>query len=227
MRGESGWLPESASIPVPSRSSAYSVSEHGQAMHDGPDEPGHFQGVLGAHDRVPLQRGERVEQGLERAGRFGKQFRIARLRVDETTEHHAIVRRVGRRKAHIGSAHRLKRRASAATFLPGGDQIVPQRAKPFRGNGRQQRPLVIEVPVHRGSRNAKPRADFAQGHPVDAFGADGGERLIEKRAAKVAVMVGAGRLTGRARPSGHRPHHTGWVLTASTLCSIHMLTVTT
>ena len=76
------------------------------------------------------------------------------------------MRRVGDREANVGNAHRLERRASAAAFLPRRDKLLAQRAEPFRGDGRQQRALVGEVPVERRTRNAQPGPDFAQGQPV-------------------------------------------------------------
>src|SRR5688500_8078088 len=98
------------------------------------------------------------------------------------------MRRVVDREAHVGNAHRVKGRVSASAFLPRSNESLTQHAEPFGGDGRQECALVGEVAIERRTRDADASADVAKGHPFDALGADGGERLVEERAAEVAVM---------------------------------------
>ena len=96
----------------------------------------------------------------------------------------------------------------AAALLPCREQLAAQRPEAFRGHRREQRPLVGEVAVERGARDADAGADLAQGQALDAVAADGGERFVEQGAAQVAMMVGAAGLARGARRWCHPPHPT-------------------
>ena len=102
-----------------------------------------------------------------------------------------------------------------------------QHAEPFGGDGGEQVALVGKVAVEGRTRDAEASADFAQGQPFDTVGTDGGQRLIQQRAAQVAVVVGAGRLARGAGRSRHATSSYRMVLTSSTLCGIDMLTMAT
>ena len=177
---------------------------------------------------VALQRGEGVDERLEGARRLGGQLGLARLRVDEAAEHHAIVRRVGDGEANVGDAHRVERRASAAALLPRRDELLAQRA----GTLRWRRPRAA-----RACRRSGGRARCARRRAGRRFRAGSARRRLRRgwwRAPRRAAR-GAGCRDGRGGAACGPPASIGpchlilpdMVLTSSTLCGYSMLTLTT
>jgi hypothetical protein len=71
------------------------------------------------------------------------------------------VRRVVDGEPNVGNAHRVERAVATPAFLPRGNELLAQHAKPLSGDGRQQGALVGEMAIERRARDAEPRSDVA------------------------------------------------------------------
>ena len=113
-------------MPVPSRMTAYRVSssttarlaqlavdgEHGDAVHDRPDEPRHQQRCRRrARSPSRCSAASASTSAWNAPAASAASSGSSAVAVDEAAEHHAVVRRVGDGEADVGDAHRLERRA--------------------------------------------------------------------------------------------------------------------
>ena len=90
-------------------------AEHGHAMHERPNVAGHEQRFVRTHQRVALQRRERIDKRTEGTLAFDGEISVLRLWVNEPAEHHAIVRRVRDRETDVGDTHGTERRVPTAS----------------------------------------------------------------------------------------------------------------
>jgi hypothetical protein len=131
----------------------------------------------------------------------GVRVRVRQRLVDAVThhaaEHDPIVRRVGDGKPHIREAQAVER---VGCRLVVGRRCLknrPQCSKPLLGHGRQQRLLVGEVPIKRGSRHAESRTDVTKRQAGDTARLNRAHSFLHHRARQVAVVVPASWLPNR------------------------------
>ena len=116
------------------------------------------------------------------------------------------MRRVRDGKSHVGHAHRGESFPPSPALIPGLDQLETKRAKTLARHGGEQRGLVGEMAIERGSRDAQLPADGAQRDRLDPLGLDRAQRLLHEGPAEIPVMVTVGALAERsaAGPAGTR-----------------------
>jgi hypothetical protein len=131
---------------------------------------------------------------------------------------------MGKIKSQLKKASDLKKED-----YPGIGEGLPEHAKPFCSDRRQQGLLVRKMPIQRASGDPKPLAQHPHRYMAHAMRLDGAKGLIEKRAAQVPAMVWFSGLFPRSRMGGtcHIKKFYTMVLTVSTLDVMLMLTLFT
>ncbi len=113
--------------------------EHRDAVDDRPDIQRELLDVVAPHDSLALQLGERIDERLKRSLAVGVKLGIGPRALAHAAEHHAIVRRVAQREAHVSQPHRPEAVHSVPGVVPGTDQIRSESLKSVARDRRKER----------------------------------------------------------------------------------------
>jgi uncharacterized membrane protein len=168
-------------------------------VEERPHEARHPYRVILTYVAGVLLLDQRIDQHLERSLGLGNKVIVFRGRLDESAEHHPIMRWMRHRELNVCLAHGLKADAATPVPFPGIGGGLPERTEPFFPYRRQQGLLVGKMAVERAPGDAQVLAHGPKRQLLDSMCLDRVQRLIEKRAAQVAMVIGLDGLLSRSR----------------------------